>query len=56
MGGLEAGLFDLLSNFKTSKAIDMEVWPKVNNYKKFQFYLFLENVMILFVTYDVTKF
>ena len=50
------GLFDPPSNFKTTKAIDMKLWPKVDNYKKFQFELFLENFILLFVSYDVIKF
>ena len=34
----------------------MKLGPKVDNYKKFQFYLFLENCILLFVSYDVIKF
>ena len=37
-------------------AIDMKFWPKTDNYKKIQFELFLENFIILFVSYDVIKF
>ena len=44
------------SNFKTTIAIDMKLYPKVDNYKKFQFELFLENFILLFVSYDVIKF
>ena len=50
------GLFDPPSNFKTTKAIDTKLWPNVDNYKKFQFELFLENFILLFVSYDVIKF
>ena len=50
------GLFDSASNFKTTEAIDMKLWEKVHNYKKFQFELFLENFILLFVSYDVIKF
>ena len=56
MGGQGGGHFDPLSNFKTTYAIDMKVGRKIDNYKKFQFYLCLENCMLLFVTYDVIKF
>ena len=34
----------------------MKLWPKVDDYKKFQFELFLENFILLFVSYDVIKF
>ena len=34
----------------------MKLWPKVDNYKKFQFELFLEDYILLFVSYDVIKF
>ena len=34
----------------------MKLWPKVDNYKKFQFELFLENFILLFVSYGVIKF
>ena len=34
----------------------MKLWPEVDNYKKFQFELFLENLILLFVSYDVIKF
>ena len=34
----------------------MKLWPKVDNYKKFQFELFSENFVLLFVSYDVIKF
>ena len=44
------------SNFITTKDIDIKLWPKVDNYKKFQFELFLENFIVLFVSYDVIKF
>ena len=33
----------------------MKVGPKIDNYK-FQFYLFLENCILLFVFYDAIKF
>ena len=33
----------------------MKLWPKVDNYKKFQFDLSLENFNLLFVLYDVIK-
>ena len=44
------------SNFKTTKATDMKLLPKLDNYKKFQFDLFLENHILLFVLYDVIEF
>ena len=34
----------------------MKLRPKVDNYKKFQFELFLENFILVFISYDVTKF
>ena len=34
----------------------MKLGPKVDNYKKFQFELILENFFLLFVSYDVIKF
>ena len=34
----------------------MKLWPKVDNYKKFQFELFLEDYILLFVFYEVIKF
>ena len=43
------------SNLKTTKAIDMKRYPKLDKYKKFQFELFLEKVMLLFASYDVIK-
>ena len=48
--------FDPPSNFKTTNTVDMKLWPKVDNYRKFQFKLFLENFILLFVSYDVIKF
>ena len=33
----------------------MKLWPKVGNYKMFQFELFLENFLLMFVSYDVIK-
>ena len=57
MRGLGGGLFDPLSNFKTSKPIKMKLLQKMNNYKSFDFiYLSLENYILLFVFYDVIKF
>ena len=55
MRGL-GGQVDPLSDFKTTKAIDMKLWPKVDTYKKFQFGLFLENFILLFISYDVIRF
>ena len=43
------------SHFKSTKAVDMKLWPEVDNYKKFQFEQFLENFILLFVSYDVSK-
>ena len=34
----------------------MKLYPKLDNYKKFQLDLFLENFIILFVSYDVINF
>ena len=34
----------------------MKVELKIGNYKKFQFYLFLEIYILLFVSYGVIKF
>ena len=34
----------------------MELRPKMDNYKKFQFDLFSENFIILFISHDVIKF
>ena len=34
----------------------MKVGPKIDNYKKFQFYTFLENVMLALVSYEVNSF
>ena len=45
-----------LSNFKTTYPIDMKLGSKIDNYKKFQSYLFLENSILLFISYDVIKF
>ena len=42
MGGLGGCFWPSLFNFKTSRAIDMKLWSKMNNYKKFQLYIFLE--------------
>ena len=50
------GFIDPPSNFKTTKPIEKKLWPKMDNYKKFQFDLFLENFITLFVFYDVIKF
>ena len=44
--------FDL----KSTNAIAMKHWPEVDNYKKFQFYLLLEKLILLFVFYEVIKF
>ena len=50
------GLFDSSSNFKTTKAIDLELWSKVDDFKKFQFDLLLEIFILSFISYDVIKF
>ena len=42
-------------NLKTAKTIEMELLPKLDNYKKFQLDLFLKNVITLFVAYKVIK-
>ena len=34
----------------------MKLGTKIDNYKKFRFYLFLENCILSFVTYDVIRF
>ena len=34
----------------------MKLWPKVDNYKKLQFELSLENFILLFAFYGVIKF
>ena len=34
----------------------MILYPKLDNYQKFQFHLFLENFIIWFVSYGVIKF
>ena len=34
----------------------MKLWPKVDNYEKFQYELFSENFVKLCVSYDVIKF
>ena len=44
------------SNITTTKAIDMKLYPKLDNYQKFQFDLFLENSIAWFISYDVIKF
>ena len=44
------------SNFKTAEAIDMKLCPVADNYMKLKAYLFLENFILLFVSYDVIKF
>ena len=44
------------SNFKTTKAVYMKLLLKLDSYKKFQFDLVLENVILLFVSYDFIKF
>ena len=53
MGG---GQFEPISNFKTITAIDMKLLPRVDNYKMFRFYLFLENCILLPFSNDVIKF
>ena len=56
MVGLGGCQLDPLSNFKTTQPIDMKLGPKIDNYKMFQSYIFLENCIVLFVSYDVIKF